>query len=271
MVLVFDMGGSRTRIALAEKGKLGQIVRLETDRGSGGFEQFLTMAKGVAAEHKLQAVVGSFPGQIEGPEGVLAVASNLPKWLGLPVRRRLEQAMDCPVHLLNDVVMGGLGEAHYGSGTSKGVMAYVTISTGVNAVRIVDGRIDETIQRFELGQQLVTGISGDDITTLEHWLGGAALERRIGKRPQDARRDKQLWQEEARYLAFGLYNILLHWTPDVVVFGGSMMRDIDLARVMIELKKLPKVLSDLPRFEYAKLGDAQGLHGALVWLDQMDG
>ncbi|MDB5178946.1 MAG: hypothetical protein JWN01_889 [Patescibacteria group bacterium] len=271
MVLVFDMGASRTRVALADKGKVGQIVRLDTDRSAGGFAKFLSAVEEVKGKHKIRAMAGSFPGQIEGENGVLTVASNLPKWIGLPVRQRLEQLVGCPVHILNDVAMGGLGEAHYGAGTTAGVMAYFTVSTGVNAVRIVDGEIDETISRYEVGQQLMApGDAGDDsggFRTLEYWTGGAAMEQRLGKRPQDLRKDKKIWQAEARHLALGLYNTLLHWTPDMVVFGGSMMRDIDLQLVGAELKKMPKVLPDLPRLEYAKLGDMAGLQGGLVWLD----
>ena len=267
MVLVFDMGASRTRVALADKGKLGTIARLETDRSAGGFAKFLAVLESVKSGQKISAVVGSFPGQIEGEEGVLTLSPNLPKWIGLPVCQRLEKLMGCPVHVLNDVVMGGLGEAHHGAGSAEGVMAYFTISTGVNAVRLVDGQVDETIGRYEIGQQLI--LAGEELRTMEQLVGGAGLERRMGKRPQDLRKDKQVWLAEAQHVALGLYNTLLHWMPEVVVFGGSMMRDIDLQVVESELKKLPRVLPEIPRLEYAKLADTAGLHGALVWLDQL--
>jgi predicted NBD/HSP70 family sugar kinase len=74
---------------------------------------------------------------------------------------------------------------------------------------------------------------------------------------------------EERHLAQGLYNTLLHWTPELVVFGGSMMRDIDLGVVGDELEKLPAVLVQLPRLERAALGDAAGLQGAVAWLRQL--
>jgi predicted NBD/HSP70 family sugar kinase len=178
----------------------------------------------------------------------------------------MKNIFDCPVYILNDVELCGLGEAHEGSGITRGVMAYFTISTGVNAVRIVDGRIDRTISSFDIGKLLVGDIGGEE-QTLESLTGGAALSRRKGRPPKTIR-DPSVWRIEAHELAIGLYDVLLTWTPTRVVFGGGMMKDIDLKLVREELASIPSALSTIPDLLYASLGDAGGLHGALVWLGQ---
>jgi fructokinase len=267
MVLVFDFGATRTRLALASDGKLEEIVRMDTDASHQGLAKLLGSMRQLAEGHKIRAVVGGLPGQVQGTEGKLTLAPNLVAWLGMPIRARMEEMFDCPVYIANDVVMGGLGESHDGAGSAKGVMAYFTVSTGVNAVRIVDGWVDTTISRYEIGKQLI-GKTGHKLESLEFLTGGAAFSERHGKAPREVR-DAAVWQVQSRVLARGVYNTMLHWAPEVIVFGGSMMRDIELEVVAHELAQLPAVFPELPRLAYAKLGDTAGLHGALVWLEQI--
>jgi predicted NBD/HSP70 family sugar kinase len=267
--LIFDMGGTKTRIALVKDGHMGEVLRMDTDRGGGGFGRFLGALEELAAGQQIQGIAGGMPGQLEGDHGELTWAPNLKAWLGVPVRARLQERFHCPVRIENDVVLGGVGESHSGAGLTEGVMAYFTVSTGINGVRIVDGEPDETIERYEIGQQLLMDEQGE-VTTLESRVGGAAMEQRHGKPPKEVR-DPKVWQGVAHDLAVGLYNTLLHWTPEVVVFGGSMMRDIDLVTVRRELEALPAVMPELPRLEHAKLQDLQGLMGAMALLKGSQG
>jgi predicted NBD/HSP70 family sugar kinase len=165
--------------------------------------------------------------------------------------------------------MGGLGESHHGIGINQGVMAYFTVSTGVNGVRLVNGVVDNTIERYEIGEQLIAGVDGR-LHNLESLTGGGAFERRRGRAPKEVR-DASVWATEARNLAVGIYNTILFWNPAVIVFNGSMMRDIDLKAVRAELEEWPQVMPEWPRLAYAKLGDAAGIYGAMVLLRQQKG
>jgi glucokinase len=261
MIVVFDIGATQTRFASVTNGELGDVVRMETDPSVGGFGKFLGALEGFIGDGKVQQIIGGMPGELEGDDGVLLLDANLPKWVGLPVRARMEKQFDCPLTVGNDVVLGGLGESHFGAGINAGVMIYLTVSTGVNGVRIVDGRVDKSISRYEIGYQVVMDQDGTP-ATLESRVGGRALEERFGREPRKVR-DSKVWSQVEHDLAVGLYNTLLHWTPDTVVFGGSMMRDIDLSRVRDELGKLPHALPKFPTLVYAKLGDQVGLYGAM--------
>jgi glucokinase len=267
MVLVFDIGATRTRLALVKDGELGDVIRLDTDRRPTGFASFLGVVEELIHDQQIEAVAGGIVGQLEGEEGRLRMTPNLPDWADVPVLREMKKRFECPVYIKNDVMMGGLGECHYGAGVTSGVMAYFTVSTGVNAVRIIDGRIDTTITRYEIGRHVVEE-EGGQIRTLESLVGGAALEKRLGKKPRDIR-SEAVWTEEERHLALGLYNVILDWTPEVVVLGGSMMRDINLRHLSSDLAELPSVLSKWPQLKRAKLGDMAGLMGSLKYLEQV--
>jgi glucokinase len=267
MILVFDMGGTKTRLALVDNGRWSEIITIPTDRSAAGFAKFLGALQELAEGHKINAIAGGVPGQLRGEAGEFLVATNLPEWRGMPILERIKELFDCPVYVTNDVEMGGLGESKYGAGTEKGVMAYYTISTGVNAVRIVDGVIDTTISRYEIGKQVVEHARKQAIG-LEPLVGGAALEKRLGKSPHDVK-DPQVWEQVAEYLAAGLYNTTLFWNPQLIVLGGSMMRDIDVERVAEAMEQLPAVFDEWPKLVKATLGDEAGLRGALARLEQL--
>jgi predicted NBD/HSP70 family sugar kinase len=269
MVLVFDIGATHIRVALVPDGELGDVIRMDTDHSAAGFAKAMGLVEEVTQGHTITAVAGGMAGQLEGEDGRLTMTPNLPLWQGVAVRREFRRLFECPIYILNDVVMGGLGECHYGAGRRTGVMAYFTVSTGVNAARIVDGRIDSTIARYEIGQHLIEEANGR-ARTLESLVGGAALEKRTGRKPRDIENERT-WKAEERHLALGLYNVILDWTPEVVVLGGSMMRDINLRHLAHELNELPNALSRWPQLKRARLGDTAGLLGALEYLEQMAG
>lgn len=265
-VLVFDIGATRIRMALASEDELGPVVRMETDPTVSGFDRVLDAMQELAQGHRIAAVVGGTPGQLEGEKGRLVLAPNLPEWVGVPVLERLKARFECPVLVLNDVVLGGLGECHFGAGKPRGIMAYFTVSTGLNAVRIVEGKVDATIDRYEIGHHILETESGE-VETFESLVGGAAMEKRLGRKPREVR-DPEIWRTEERHLARGLYNVILDWAPDVVVFGGSMMRDINLTNLGVELRKLPEIMPSWPILKRATLKDTAGLLGGVKYWEQ---
>ncbi len=265
MKLVFDVGGTHIRIALSRDGKtLEQVLRHDTDPSPAGFVSFCAALQTLGREHSITAVAGGLPGHIEPATGRLLHAPNLPGWQGLTVRQQLEDALHVPLTLENDAALVGLAEATRGAGRGAAIVVYLTISTGVNGVRILNGRIEPGARGFEVGAQLLPNDHGQ-LVPLESLVGGAALQQRYHQPPAHLHQSG-LWATEARYLALGLYNTLAHWSPEVVVYGGSMMRDISLEAIERELKQLPPLGSKWPQLKRAELGDDGGLYGALAVL-----
>lgn len=265
MILVFDVGGTNTRLALAQDGVLSEFIRLPTVSKTSGFDDFLMELKELVNGRTIQAIAGSFPLQLDGEDGNVVVATNLPEWKGQKILKSLKEMFDCPIFIDNDMAMCGLGEAHYGAGIKQGVMAYYTVSTGVNAARIIDGEVDRSIGRFELGYQIISDKNGEP-EGLEDLIGGRAIPQRYGKLAEDIT-DESVWREVEQYLARAIYNTTLYWDPEVIVFGGSMMQDISLDRVAKLLASYPQVMKRQPRLVEAELGGDTGLHGAVAKLE----
>jgi predicted NBD/HSP70 family sugar kinase len=163
--------------------------------------------------------------------------------------------------------MVGLGEAVAGAGQRAGIVTYLTISTGVGGVRIVDGQIDRHTTSFEPGHQIID--LNQPEKDLEDYVSGSAVRQSMEQNPQDIH-DDAFWQGLAKILAIGLHNTILHWTPEVVVLGGSMMKEpgINLNEVEKHLLQSLSFLPVQPKLKLAQLGDLGGLYGALAFLKQ---
>ena len=263
LVGLFDIGATHTRVAVARAATdFSDHQVIPTDTSAHGIMALFTALDAVAGGNRLTGLVGDIAAQIDRRTGALWHATNLPAWNGLVIGREFEQHYDLPVTLANDASVVGLGEAVFGAGQGYNRVMYQTVSTGVNAALIIGGQLDVTAPGTDIGEQLIVRHDGR-VTTLEAATGGAALERQYGH-PARQLASQALWRSEAKLLALGLYNSLLHWSPEVVVFGGSMMRDIELGAIETELKRLTAGQRPLPKLVHAGLGDNGGLYGALA-------
>lgn len=177
--------------------------------------------------------------------------------------------MHAPVHLENDTALVGLGEAVYGAGKGAAICVYYTVSTGVNGVRIVDGHIDASRQGFEVGGQYLSTATVP--TTLEDLVSGTAISKRFGMHPKSIPSDDPIWEDLARLLAIGIHNTILHWSPDRVVIGGSMMNEVGIPvpRVEAHVRELLRKFKTTPDIVHSSLESVGGLWGALALAKQL--
>lgn len=267
MYLLFDVGGTNMRIALSSDKKTFLEPRIfgtpkEFKKGLGIFEKFLADL----GNPKITGVCGGVPGSFDKAKStIIGAAPNLSSWVGVPIKSELEKLSKAPVYLENDAALGALGEATVGAGKGKSIVAYLTIGTGVGGARIVNGKIDANALGFEPGHQFICFESGRD---LESYISGIAIEKNYGKSPAEIT-DPKLWEDIARWLAYGLVNTAVHWSPEIIILGGSVMKMMPIERVRFHFKNLLlKIFENPPEVALSKLGDQVGLYGALVLLKQ---
>lgn len=202
--------------------------------------------------------------ELSGGEKIEAVCGGLSRKLRTN-EAALKQMFACPVYLENDSALCGLGEAHAGAGQGSKILAYLTISTGVGGARIVDGQIDQNAFGFEPGAQIID--LNQPTKQLEDYISGPAIQKKFNLPPYDLA-DQQIWDDTAKIFAVGLHNTILHWSPDTIVLGGSMMKTpgLTIADITRHLQALMATFPTLPVIKKASLGDLGGLHGALAYL-----
>lgn len=299
-VIGIDLGGTQLRAALVDP--MGQVLRLErvaTDR-AGGPAAVVAQIEALVAAVRDQGTRGigiGIPGAFDGPAGTVLGIPALPGWNGVPLAAMLLERTGIACRLENDANVAALGEWHAGAGKGCAHFVYVTISTGIGAGVIVDGRL---LRGFggNAGEAGHTRISDDPAICScgqtgcwEAVASGTALGRRARAAAQaepdgaiarlaagavpgaqhvgEAARAGDaaalaILREEAFYLGAGFVNLQHLYGPQRIVFGGGvsallgLMQD-EIATVMAA-RRLPGFAA-IPVMP-AALGDMAGVVGA---------
>ncbi len=231
-----------------------------------GLKDLTDTALALAKGSTIEAMAVGFPGVLSHDKRVILSSEHLGGWAGHMFADDIERLILTNVNLENDTALVGLGEAVQGAGRGGAIVAYITISTGVNGVRIVDGGIDRSTLGFEIGGQYLS--IDDKLSTLEDLVSGSAIEKKYGMHPRELGKDSPVWEELAPIVALGIHNTILYWSPERVVLGGSMMNEIGISIDSVKghlatfMKKLPKI----PDIVHSTLHDEGGLYGGLARL-----
>lgn len=270
MYILFDIGGSKMRVAASSDcRKFSEPLIVRTPKNfKEGIRAFGALIKSTSPGKKIKAIAGGLPGYFDKEKTkIMGCAPNLNGWIGKPLKKKIQEITKSPVYLENDSDLVGLGEAVSGAGRGYEIVAYLTVSTGVGGGRIVNGKIDTGRFGFEPGNQYIDYKNKKD---LEDLIGGRSVEKKYHKKPYEIL-DKKFWDKMAEILAYGVNNTIVHWSPDAIVIGGSMMKKIGIKipRVELHLKKIMRAFpNNLPKIKKATLGDFGGLYGAMARIRQ---
>jgi glucokinase len=172
--LGIDVGG--TKIAAGLVNRQGQILhRYSTHAHSEQQPEFVIEAieqayRAIISKSKvdpgdIEAVGLGFPGNTNGPAGLVLVCSNLPAWDHVPLRDIVAERIGLPVILDNDTNLCAVGEHLFGAGRGASNMVYLTFSTGYGIGIIINNRlyVGHTGTAGELGH-VVVDIGGPPCT-----------------------------------------------------------------------------------------------------------
>ena len=274
--VLFDIGGTKTRVAISED--LQSFSAVESFKTPAKFDDGVekiwdTIQK--LTKNEVIAMAGGLRGLINEQKTGIHNDAILTNWVGKDLVAALQKCIDVPVFLENDTAVAGVGEAVFGAGREMEIVAYHTVSTGVGGVKVENGDIDDASIGFEPGHQILDidrTILGEDITpTLENLVSGTALAERFGVKAYEIPQSDIVWNELADYLAQGLRNTILYWSPDVIVLGGAMIMG-DPAIEIDDIRKYTVESLDgyvtAPLITKAELGDHAGLYGAMAILER---
>ncbi|MCP4196459.1 MAG: ROK family protein [Proteobacteria bacterium] len=149
--LVVDIGGTKIAAGLVTPdGQLDLIRHLPTEAQQGGEALILrvitlieTLRQAAKAKNQDSVAVGLGTAVFVHPHtGVVTFSTSaLPGWQGMSVRQRVEQALELPTFVDNDVHMMALGEATDGAGQGYRHLLGLTVGTGVGGGVVIGGRL----------------------------------------------------------------------------------------------------------------------------------
>lgn len=145
-----DVGGTKVAIAvISEIGKIVEQTVIPTDTSISP-EQMIhrindhitkLMEKAKVPKTNIEGIGIGAPGPLDSKNGYLTNPPNLHGWVNIPIKKIVEQAFPYPVRLENDANAATLAEKWLGAGQKNKNFIYMTVSTGIGAGIIADGKL----------------------------------------------------------------------------------------------------------------------------------
>lgn len=277
-----EAGGTKMVMAIGnENGEILMQTQIPTETPN------LTMNKIIEyfRDKKISALgVGSFgPVNLNCESETYGYITTTPKlaWANFNLLGTLKEALQLPIGFDTDVNASALGEATWGSlkGLSSGV--YITIGTGIGAGVIINHALLHGMLHSEAGHMLLTRHPADSEdfkgccpfhpNCFEGLASGPAIEKRFGRKASELMNRNEVWELEAYYIAQGIVNIILTYSPHRIVLGGGVMHQKQLfPMIRTKILQLLNGYINTPLLTYideyivpASLNDNQGIMGCL--------
>ncbi len=309
-----DLGGTNVRAIVAGlDGKISGDDR-RPSRASDGLDATIeTLLASLAQACEgggveagaLRGLGVATPGWVDTERGIVPAAPQLVGWRDVPLVAMLQESLGLTVRLENDANAAALGENVFGAGRGTRHMLYITVSTGVGAGIIADGRLYGGAKGSagEIGHTIVDpdgppcgcGKRG----CLESLSSGTAIARRAAQavdrgdsaalaaiREREGRLGARLVADAARagdaasiaiyeeagyFLGIALANAVNLLSPEAIVLGGGVMQAKDLFLPRAEETMRDRALDEplkYMRLTEAEVGDRAGVMGMIARLVQ---
>ena len=312
-----DLGGTNVRAVIAGlDGKISGDDRRPSHASDGldaTIETLLaSLAQACSAAGVEASALGGLgvatPGWVDTERGIVPAAPQLVGWRDVPLVEMLQERLGLIVRLENDANAAALGENVFGAGRGTRHMLYITVSTGVGAGIIADGRLYGGAKGSagEIGHTIVDP-SGPPCGCgkrgcLESLSSGTAIARRAveavdrgdsavlaairereghlaARLVADAARQGDaasiaIYEEAGFFLGIALANAVNLLSPEAIVLGGGVMQAKDLflprAEETMRDRALDEPLKHM-RLAEAELGDRAGVMGMIARVGQPAG
>jgi len=303
-----DLGGTFIKTAIVSRdGELIKKIEVpsEKEKGPDGVIANIIRSVKLAASEtdiKINAIsaigIGS-PGPIDTKRGIVNKAINMPGWVNIPLRDRIQEAFGIPANLENDANAMAYGEFWKGAGRNSEIMLAYTLGTGVGGGIVIEGKLvrGTTGCAGELGH--ITIVPDGDLcscgnrgcleayasatflvhrtmdkinkgadTILKEWIAeGKTLTSKLiddARRSGDAFAD-MVMREAGTYLGLGMSVVVAILNPDVIVVGGGMMKAgeifLEPARAEVKRRVFAEHSQNL-KIVAAELGNDAGVIGS---------
>jgi fructokinase len=205
-----------------------------------------------------------------------------PGWQHVGIGPAVREALGVPVAFDLDVTAAAVGEQRWGAGQGAASLCYLTVGTGIGAGLLIDGRPWHGLVHPEVGHMRIPHdrardpfdgccpVHGD---CWEGLAAGPALAARWNTRPEELPDDHPAWALESDYLAAGIVNIVLVFSPERIIIGGGVLEHppmIELTRrrvteLLAGYLETPLLGSDINSYVVPPaLGDDAGVLGAIA-------
>lgn len=261
-VLGLDIGGTKLAAGVVDPdGRVRSHLRAPTPASATDWQPAIDSllelghrameAAGVSHSDIAAVGIGS-GGPLDAPAGRITRPPNLPAWDDVPVARLVEASFARPTFLENDANAAALASVRWGTWMGTKDLVYMTISTGVGAGVLIDGKLlkGSSGNVAEVGHAVVAWrgracdcgqrgcaeayVSGRSIARRAVEAIGAGRSSMLSSIPAITAADVsaaaamgdelsvEVWDETTEILGALVTSILNIFEPEAVILGGGV-------------------------------------------------
>lgn len=249
MYIGIDVGGTKIKGIVFDKGQILKSVKVMTPKTSEGFvNEIVDVTKELYDHYKNIKGIGiCFPGAVDREKGSVISMPSLPNVNNVEIKKIFKRHFKVPVRVENDGKCAAIAEFLYGYGKGKRTIIALTIGTGIGGGTIVNETL--CIGRGNGGEvgHLTIDPHGlrcacGRIGCFEEYAASRGVMRMAkqmkikAENPLDienlARRgDKkamQLYNKVGYYLGIGIGDLIKVFDPEIITLSGSIANAYDV-------------------------------------------
>ena len=277
-----DIGGTDIKYALMdEKANIIEKNITATEASKGGkavLEKVINIVKEFQKKVEISGVAISTAGMVDVEKGEIFYLLTIPDYTGINFKKEIEEKLNLPCEVENDVNCAGLAEYISGASKDSKIAVMITVGTGIGGSIIINGEMlhgfsnsagevaymnidDKNFQNIASTSALVNKVATRKNELFENWNGKKIFE--------EAKKGDEICcqaiDEMVDFLGKGIANICCVVNPEVVVLGGGIMEQEAYLKSKIEksLKKyLVAPIEKHTEIRFAKHKNDAGILGA---------
>lgn len=225
-----DLGGTNIRAGVVHGGEVHTLRRhILKQKGSltHTLSQLIDLIRPLCL-HPVEGIGIGVPSVVDVRKGIVYQVANIPSWEEVPLKDILENALDLPVWINNDVNCFILGQYQYGLARTYSSALGLCTGTGLGSGLILNG---ELYMGSNCGAGEIGMLSYLD-QTLEYYCSAPFFTDRHQITPLELyelattgnTRALTLWAEFGRHLAQAIKIILYAYDPEIIIMGGSISK-----------------------------------------------
>jgi glucokinase len=304
-VIGIDLGGTKICGALADlEGTVLSMNTISTDAFEGEeavLDRIISVILKVAEDSgksldEVKAIGIGSPGPLDAKRGMLLDPVNLP-FRNFNLVGAIKDKFNIPTYLENDGNVAAIGEYLFGAGRGTQNMVYITVSTGIGAGAVINGRLykGSTSNALEIGHTTIdpTGpkCKCGNTGCAEIFASGTAIGRQ-GKEAVESGFETSLknyknitsyevfkeaengdevaidiLNKSLNYLGISVANTITSFDPEVVAIGGGVSKGghivFDKVKEVVK-ERCFKAIAENCKIVPAGLGTDAGVIGAVA-------
>lgn len=308
-IIGVDLGGTQLRVARFDPAlQIVERTAIPTLADQGRDAVIARLLDCIAAlvppdPADLLGIGVSVPSPVNPHEGLVVKPPNLPGWHNVPLRAIIQERFGCATYLGNDANVAALAETTQGAAQGYRYVVYLTVSTGIGAGIINDGRLLVGARGLGAeGGHMILVVNGE-IVDLEGVASGTAIARQARARLRAGASSQilslagqisevtsrhvgdaalqgdplaiDLIQRAGRMVGLGIVSLMHILNPQIFVIGGGVTQVGDLLfepmREAVRAHVLDPAYAEEVPIVPAALGDNVALIGAAALVTTQGG